>query len=122
MPIEYRIDHEKRVVTITGRGRVVLQDLLDCMDVVVAQDAMSYPKLIDARDAVADWSDDDVMVLGAYARAYAFYDPRGPVAAVATDHNTIEYLRRFINLATGDRPIRLFASLEKAREWLDQMK
>jgi hypothetical protein len=42
LPVEYQIDHEARFVTITGRGVVVLKDILDCMDAVVAQDAMGY--------------------------------------------------------------------------------
>jgi hypothetical protein len=99
--VEYQIDHKARSVTITGHGVVVLKDILDCMDVVVAQNAMDYPKLIDARNAVADWNDDDIMALGARARAYAMYEPRGPAAAVTIDRNTVKYLSGFINLADG---------------------
>ena len=31
MPVDYQIDHEVRFVTITGRGAVVLKDILHCM-------------------------------------------------------------------------------------------
>jgi hypothetical protein len=91
------------------------------MDAIVAHDAMGYPKLIDTREAVGRFSDDDIMTMGARARAYAFYDPRGPVAIVAANLETIEYMRRFMNLAIGDRPIRLFVAVEEARSWLHQM-
>ena len=120
MPLEYLIDHEKRFVTVTAWGAVALSDILDYMDAVVVQDAMGYPKLIDAREAVADLNDDDVMVLGARTRAYEIHDPRGPVAAVASDHKTIGFLRRFMNLGGPDRPMRLFSSLEEARAWLER--
>jgi hypothetical protein len=122
LPVDYHIDHEARFVTITGRGDVVLKDILDCMDAIVSQDAMGYPKLFDAREAVGCFSDDDIMTMGAWARAYANYDPRGPAAIVATNPKSIENLRRFMNLATGNRPIRLFAAVEEAQAWLGQMK
>lgn len=121
MPVEYQIDHDARFVTMTGCGEVVLKDILDCMDAVVAQDAMGYPKLIDTREAVACFSDDDMMTMGARAQAYAFYDPRGPVAVVAASVEMIGYMSRFINLAAGTRPIRLFVAIEQARAWLRQI-
>lgn len=75
MLVEYQIDHNLQFVTTTSRGEVVLRDILDCMDVVVAQDALGYPKRIDAREAVGCFSDNDIMTMGARAQAYAFYDP-----------------------------------------------
>lgn len=107
-------------VTITARGVVVLKDILDFMDVVVAQNAMSYPKLIDVREAVGCFSDDDIMTMGACAQAYALYDPRGPIGIVTANPKSIENLRRFMNLAAGDRPIRLFSAVEEAQAWLHQ--
>jgi hypothetical protein len=120
LPVEYQIDHDVRFVTITGRGDVVLKDILDCMDAVVAQDAMGYPKLIDTREAGACFSDDDIMTMGASAQAYAVYDPRGPVAIVAASLEMIGYMSRFANLAAGDRPIKLFVAVEQARAWLHE--
>jgi hypothetical protein len=109
-------------VTITSRGDVALKDILDSMDVIVAQDAMGYPKLIDTRAGVGRFSDDDIMAMGARAQAYALYDPRGPVAVVATSLDSIANMRRFQNLAVGNRPIRLFVAFELAREWLHESK
>ena len=122
MPVDYQINHDVRFVTITGRGDVVLKEILDCVDVIVAQDAMGYPKLIDTRAAVGRFSDDDIMTMGARAQAYAFYDPRGPIAVVATSLESISNMRRFMNLAAGDRPIRLFVAVEEARAWLHERK
>jgi hypothetical protein len=121
LPVDYRINHDVQFVTITGRGDVTLKDILDCMDVVAAQDAMGYPKLIDTREAVLGFSDDDIMTMGARAQAYAFYDPRGPVAIVADSLESIAYMRRFMNLAGGERPIRLFVAVEDARAWLHEV-
>jgi hypothetical protein len=79
---------------------------------------MPYPKLFDAREAEPRLSDDDVMVLGARVSAYAAFDPRGPIAAVATNPKASEILQRFMNLGGAERPMRLFATVEEAMAWL----
>jgi hypothetical protein len=100
LPVDYQINRDVRLVTITGRGDVVLENLMECMDAIVGQDAMGFAKLVDTRAAVGHFSDDDFMMLGAHAQAYAFHDPRGPVAIVAT--NLLADLRSCDRL--GSRP------------------
>jgi hypothetical protein len=120
LAVEYSIDHNKKIVTVRAHGAVVLKEILDYFDAVTVQDAASYAKLFDAREAVPQLSDDDVMVLGARVSAYAAFDPRGPVAAVATTAAASAALQRFMNLGSADRPMRLFTSVEQARAWLVQ--
>lgn len=119
MAVEYSIDHNKKVVTVRACGVVVLKEILDYFDAMTVQDAASYPKLFDAREAVPQLSDDDVMVLGARVSAYAAFDPRGPVAAIATTATASALLQRFMNLGSADRPMRLFTSVEQAGAWLE---
>ena len=52
MPVEYSIDPEKGLVTVTAHGKVVLDEILQYLDALVVRDAMGYPKLFDARDAL----------------------------------------------------------------------
>jgi hypothetical protein len=118
LPLEFEIDHQKRFVYAKAHGPVVLQDILDYFDAVTVQEAAAYPKLFDAREMVPQLSDDDVMVLGARVSAYAAFDPRGAVAAVAETAEARDGLRRYMNFAGADRPMRLFASVEDARAWL----
>jgi len=120
LPVEYRIDHDKPFVAVRAHGPVVLGEILDYFDALVVQDAMSYPKLFDARDAEPRLSDDDMMVLGARVSAYAVHEPRGPIAAVATAKAPSEMIQRFMNLGGAQRPMRLFASIEEALRWLGQ--
>ena len=119
LPVDFTIDHAKRFVWVRAHGVVVLQEILDYFDAVAIEDAMAYPKLFDARDADPDLSDGDVMVLGARVSAYAAFDPRGPVAAVAQDRKAGDILQRFMNLGGAQRPMRLFARVEEARAWLE---
>ena len=58
------------------------------------------------------------MVLGARVSAYAAFDPRGAVAAVATTDEARSGVRRYMNFAGAQRAMRLFASIEDARAWL----
>lgn len=119
MPIDYEFDHEQRIVSAKAHGIVSLQDLLDYFDAVTLNDAASYRKLFDAREMVPQLSDDDFMIVAARVSAYALFDPRGAVAAVATTPEAIVALRRYANFYGGeDRPVRLFETIEAAHAWL----
>lgn len=118
MPVDFKFDHENRLVIATAHGHVVLQEILDYFDAVTINDAASYAKLFDAREMDPQLSDDDVMVLGARVSAYAAYDPRGAVAAVATTIEARDMVRRYMNFTGAKRSMQLFATVEDARAWL----
>lgn len=118
MPVDFAFDHDNRLVIAIAHGRVVLQEILDYFDAVTINEAASYAKLFDARDMDAHLSDDDVMVLGARVSAYAAYDPRGAVAAVAVTVEARDAVRRYMNFAGANRSIQLFTTVEDARAWL----
>jgi hypothetical protein len=113
LPVDFKFDHEHRLVIATAHGRVVLQEILDYFDAVTLNEAASY-----AREMDAQLSNDDVMVIGARVSAYAAYDPRGAVAAVAVTVEARDAVRRYMNFAGAKRPVHLFATMEEAREWL----
>jgi hypothetical protein len=118
VPVDFTFDHENRLVIATAHGRVVLQEILDYFDAVTINNAASYAKLFDAREADPQLSDDDVMVLGARVSAYAAFDPRGAVAAVAVTVEAREAVHRYMNFTGANRPMRLFTSVEDAHAWL----
>jgi hypothetical protein len=83
---------------------------------------VAYQKLFDAREVVPQLDDDDFMVVAARVSAYAEFDPRGAVAAVATNFEAVLALRRYMKFFGGeDRPVRLFDTIEDARAWLAHM-
>ena len=112
MPVDFKFDHENRLVIARAHGRVVLQEILDYSDAVTINEAASYAKLFDARDMDPQLSDDEVRV-----SAYAAYDPRGAVAAVATTPAARDAVRRYMNFAGAKRSMQLFATVEDARAW-----
>jgi hypothetical protein len=122
LPVDYEIDHQKRLVIATAHGPVVLKEILDYFDAVSINDAASYAKLFDAREMEPQLSDDDVMVIGARVSAYAAYDPRGAVAAVAISDDARDAVRRYMNFAGAKRPMQLFFSLDEALAWVLEQK
>jgi len=42
----------------------------------------------------------------------------GPLAFVVTSPELHDYVRRYINLAGADRPVKIVKTLEDARAWL----
>ncbi|HLG47246.1 MAG TPA: hypothetical protein VKY24_13465 [Reyranella sp.] len=118
MPVDYTFDHKNRLVIATAHGQVVLREILDYFDAVAINEAAAYGKLFDARDMDPQLSDDDMMVIGARVSAYAAYDPRGAVAAVAVTVEARDAVRRYMNFAGAKRPVQLFSTLDEAREWL----
>ena len=118
MPVDFKFDHQNRLVYARAHGPVVLREILDYFDAVSLNDAASYAKLVDAREMQPQLSDDEVMVIGARVSAYAAYDPRGAVAAVATTDEARDAVRRYMNFAGAKRPMRMFASVDEARTWL----
>jgi len=118
MPLTFKIAHDKRFVHATAKGRVVLKDVEDYFDALMVQDAMAYPKLVDATQAQFVASDDDMMVLGARVSAYAACDPRGPICLVAVTDHAIDFLRRFTNLGGAERAARIVATVDEGLRWL----
>ena len=121
MPLTYKIDHQERFVTVKTQGRVVLKDVEAYFDALMVQDAMSYPKLVDATEVEFVASDDDMMTLGARVSAYAAVDPRGPICLVAITPEAIDTLRRFTNLGGAKRPAKIVTTVDEGRQWLREL-
>jgi hypothetical protein len=119
--MQFNIDHQKRYVDVRGLGDVFLQDILDYFDALVVENAMPYRKMIDMRGVTPRIDDNDMMTLGARVSAYANMEPRGPIAVVSTAPESDLFIRRFMNLGGAKRPMRLFNSLDAAKNWLDGM-
>ena len=86
MPIAMRVDHGRKFAEVHVSGTVMLQDILGYFDSLVAHGAMSYAKLVDAREAKPNFSESDMATIGDGVRALGWFDPRGAIATVAGDH------------------------------------
>lgn len=119
MPIEYTIDHEKRLVQARVLGVISLKDIEAFTDAVVAQNALTYRKLFDGSRGDGAYDDHDVMMLAARASAYATLAKRGPLALIPRPTHGAELAKRYVNLGKFDGQAQIFASAEEGLKWLE---
>ena len=119
MPIQWTISHSHRLVVAVCKDTVSRTDIEGYLDNVVVTDTLPYRKIFDMTNAVMELSDDDMMALGARIRAYAGLANMGPLALVASSPASYERARLFAVLADARRPLKIFAELHTARQWLD---
>ena len=118
MPIDFQIDHSAKRVIARTHGTVTMADVLAYFDAISVEDAAAYPKLFDAREGTVELSDEDMMVLGARASAYAAFRP-GPTALVVDPTaEATPFVRRYQNLAKRGREVEVFESRDRAEDWL----
>ncbi len=118
MPIKWTISHPERMVTVELVGDVTLAQTEEYLDAVVVADAMPYAKRLDCTKMATQATDDEMMRLGARIRAYATVMKGGPLVFVVTDPSSENYVRRYINLATADRPVKIVKTIGQAQAWL----
>lgn len=119
MPIEYTIDHEKRLVRARVLGVITLKDIEAFTDAVVAENALTYRKLFDGTRGDGTYDDHDVMMLAARAAAYATLAKRGPLALIPRPGHGAHLARRFVNLGKFDGQAQIFATPEEGLKWLE---
>src|SRR5258708_7814504 len=119
MPLKWKIDHAECLVTVTAEGEVTVEQTEEYLDAIVVADAMPYAKLFDAGTMVLQLSDDDMMLLGARMSAYSSaFDTAGPLAFVATTLAVEGFAKRFLNVASVQRPSKICKTVEEAKIWL----
>ena len=118
MPIKWTISHPERLVTVDVDGDVTLPQAEEYLDALVVADAMPYAKLLDCRKMLTAATDDEMMQLGARMRAYGSIMKGGPLVFVVADEVIEGYVRRYINLAAADRPVKIVQTMEQAQDWL----
>jgi len=119
VPITWNILADERMVVARADGPVTLHDIQDYLDAVVVADAQPYSKLFDAGTMVLQLSDEEVMLLGARMSAYSgAFDTAGPLAFVATSLAVEGFAKRFLNVASVQRPSKICKTVEEAKAWL----
>ena len=121
MPIRWKIERDRKLVSIKTEGEVTLKDVEAYLDDLVVNDAMKFAKLFDASDLVPVADDNQLMELGARMRAYAQTMGSGPLAFVVRTTEARQIIDRYINLAQANRPVGVFFTRDEAVEWLEKL-
>jgi hypothetical protein len=119
MPIRWEVLHPEKLLLVTADGVVTLADVERYLDAIVTAGAMPYAKLFDATGVTPQYSDHDIMMLGARISAYGDTLKAGPLAFVVANGPTQEAIERYINLSRSERPVAVFSTVPQARAWLD---
>ena len=117
MPLHWLITSRERLATVTGEGTVGRADIERWLEVVDGARLLPFRKLVDLGQASLDLTAEDMMILGIRFRAH-HSNSMGPLAMVLPTAAPESIERGLGILAAGDRPMRLFRSLPRARRWL----
>jgi len=116
------VDHGKPLVQVVASGRVVASEVFEHINQLELENALAYPKLIDARRMQVGFSAEEVMQFAAAISGLGAVELLGPLAVVATSDKATAMARRYIHLSASQRPAKLFNSLKKAERWLDAQR
>ncbi|MCW5735955.1 MAG: hypothetical protein KIS73_17630 [Enhydrobacter sp.] len=117
MAVRIDIDHQRRLVEVRAEGEVGLKDVEAFLDTIIVENALSYRKLIDARNAEAKYIAADLVQLEARLTLYAHVDRRGAVAMVV-DPKYVDLLDRLLQAGRPRRPGCTFLDATEAERWL----
>jgi CheY-like chemotaxis protein len=116
------VDHGKPLVQVEVSGRVVASEVFEHINQLELENALAYPKLIDARRMQVGFTAEEVMQFAAAISGLGALEVLGPLAVVATSDEATAMARRYIHLSASQRPAKLFNSLKKAEKWLDAQR
>lgn len=122
MPLEYVQDDARRLVRMTMRDPVSLEERVAALERKFADGAWAYGLLIDARGLATAANPAFVRAFRSrVADLVAAYGPRGPIAIVAKASSTISAAQMFVILGRDPtETIEVFWDLDEALRWLDE--
>lgn len=119
MPLYWIIDSRNELVTATAEGDVSLTEAMSFLRTLSGAKVTSYRKLFDGRAGTSSMTAQEMLVMTAEIRSHHGKGKVGALAIVANPEQTEPFARVLGALALADRPMRLFDSLTRARNWLD---
>jgi len=117
--LHWTIDSRKRLVTHTADGDLTRGDLMAYFDAVTGAEAWKWRKLFDARRCTPAMSPEDLMAIGVRIRAQHARGMTGPIAIVLPETDNEIFTRLLGFIATAKRPMRVFRTLDPARQWIE---
>jgi len=122
MPISTTFDHQHRRVTAQAEGSVTLDEIRDHLEEERQEPGLGYAELIDARDAVPDFSPADVRVLVAWLRWLGERTRLGPTAVIVSNDFQFGMVRMVEILVEDVCLVRPFRDKLSAELWLEGLE
>jgi hypothetical protein len=120
MTLDWSIDHGRRRVVATLQRTTTEEEMYRFLGEVIAEGAMPYGKIFDARTAVRWITPSRIGPIAATARLYdrMGLGTVGPLAIVVADEAANARAQEFARLSDATRAVRIFTDLEQAEAWL----
>lgn len=116
MPIRMTVSDPDRMIIGVASGVVTLTDLIEFARGIVSAGKLHYRKIVDVSAGTLGFTPEELVAFGELVRAARGDKPRGALAIVTRRG---DLARLFADqLAGGDRPAKVFASIHEARRWL----
>jgi hypothetical protein len=121
MPLTYRRDDGRRMVTVTAVGEITLTEAIEMLDRRVIDGTWSYSLLYDGRQRTGTMDAQEVRILVELTRSLSNrHGPSGPMALVRDDADGHSVGRMFGSLSEDVHPrVAVFRTIEEAEQWLD---
>jgi hypothetical protein len=117
MPLRWKFDHANKIVEIVLEGETKdVEAVTRFLDLVEAEGAVPYGKLIDATKALVKI---DNNVMAAIARRIATFVDPGPLAILLPQGGPLEgHAKLFMMAVDVESRARIFRTETEARQWL----
>lgn len=119
MPLYWIIDSRAELVTAVAEGEVSLSEAMTFLRTIAGAKVTNYRKLFDGRAGTSSMTAQELLMITAEIRSHHGLGKVGALAIVANPEQTEPFARVLGALALADRPMRLFDSPTRARNWLD---
>lgn len=120
MALDWSIDHDRRLVVATLQRSTTEEEMYRFLGDVIAEGAMPYGKIFDARSAIRWITPSRIGPIAATARLYdrMGLGEVGPLAIVVADESARARATEFAEASDADRAVRIFADMDQAHDWL----
>jgi len=120
MPLRWTVDHGARPILAEAAGALSRRELDEYMAAVAAEGAVGYRVLFDAQAASVDLRVDYLLGFSQVVKDRKRADVSdGRIAIVVGSDAEDDQGAFFVDHTRGERPCRLFRTIEDARAWLD---
>ena len=119
LPLHWTINSQLELFEVVAEGDVDLAEANRMLDALVGSNALGYRKLFDGSLGDTQLSAFDILSIGVRIRALHVGSTLGPLAVVVPEDKHVLLSRVLGILASGRRPMRVFRTPDKARNWLE---
>jgi hypothetical protein len=120
--IHWSIDSRSRRVVVTADGKLTRGEFEEYLEAVTGAGANGYAKIFDGTRGENAMTREDMLALAVRFREMHDAQPHGPLAIVLEPVKQARLEPMLGALAAADRPLRLFATMRTAQNWLQRLE